>query len=151
MPFTKTSRTPTEYWCGFSKVARSPIVCGSKITTSANMPLWRSPRWLRPGLVAGKLVNLRTASVSEMTRRCSYNWDRPFSYNWDKRWSYTGIDLLDCGRINACFAIHCHLCPNTPHGSVGMGSDPSYNTATLPPPARFARGVQTCTVVLGWI
>ena len=34
-PLTNTSRTPTEYWCGFSKVERSPIVAGSKTTTSA--------------------------------------------------------------------------------------------------------------------
>lgn len=34
-PLTKTSRIPTEYWCGFSKVDRSPIVAGSNTTTSA--------------------------------------------------------------------------------------------------------------------
>lgn len=35
VPFTKTYFTPTDTWCGFSKVARSAIVSGSKTTTSA--------------------------------------------------------------------------------------------------------------------
>ena len=34
-PFTSTCSTPTESWCGSSKVARSPMVAGSNTTMSA--------------------------------------------------------------------------------------------------------------------
>ena len=37
-PLTKTCFIPVAYWCGFSKVAWSAIVAGSKTTTSANIP-----------------------------------------------------------------------------------------------------------------
>ena len=42
-PFTMTCRTPTAYWCGFSKVAGSMICSGSKMVMSATNPGLQNP------------------------------------------------------------------------------------------------------------
>src|SRR5215472_15683836 len=66
-PLTKTCLTPTEYCCGFSKVATSAIVFGSNTTTSANIPSCRKPRWSSSRFVAGSPDNRRMASVRVIT------------------------------------------------------------------------------------
>jgi hypothetical protein len=41
-PLTMTVSMPAGYWCGFSYVAVSATVFGSKMTTSPKKPSWRA-------------------------------------------------------------------------------------------------------------
>jgi len=69
-PLTTTAETPSAYWCGFSKVARSAMVAGSKTTTSAKRPAASVPRSWRPRLAAGRPLRRRIASgISAMSSR----------------------------------------------------------------------------------
>jgi len=43
-PFTRTSLTPADSWCGSANVARSASVAGSNTTISAQAPSRRTPR-----------------------------------------------------------------------------------------------------------
>src|SRR5512142_1146939 len=69
-PLTSTYVIPTEGWWGFSKVARSFTVSGSKTVISAAMPGLSNPRSASPTRWAASDVIFRTANSSGIRCCC---------------------------------------------------------------------------------
>src|SRR5882724_1069570 len=67
LPFTKTKSTPSESLVDSVYVARSMIVAGSKMVTSAKKPILSKPRSVRCSRCAGIEVILRMACSSGMS------------------------------------------------------------------------------------